>query len=71
MTDTDHASRAYHAGEALNAYCNACGMTGNLSETVTDLIADLLHLLGTYEGRASALQALGMAKSHYNKETDA
>ena len=72
MTDTDaNEMRADLAGEALNAYCNARGTINAPDEDITDLIVDLLHLLDTYEGQASASLVLEMVKSHYEEETTA
>ena len=59
------------AGEAINAYCNARGAINAPEEDITDLIVDLLHLLDTYEGQASARLVLDMVEEHYAKESDA
>lgn len=72
MNDTDaHDLRVYLAGEALNAYCNARGTIHAPEDDITDLMTDLLHLLDTYEGQASARLVLDMVKSHYEEETNA
>lgn len=72
MSDADTAAmRVYLAGEAINAYCNARGTINAPDEDITDLIVDLLHLLDTYEGQASARLVLDMAKEHYEEESDA
>ena len=72
MTDTDaNEMRVCLAGEALNAYCNARGTINAPDEDITDLIVDLLHLLDTYEGQASASLVLEMVKTHYEEETEA
>ena len=72
MNDTDTAAtRVYLAGEALNAYCNARGTINAPEDDITDLMTDLLHLLDTYEGQASARLVLDMVKSHYEAESDA
>lgn len=63
-------TRIYLAGEALNAYCNARGTINAPDEDITDLIVDLLHLLDTYEGQASARLVLDMVKSHYEEESE-
>ena len=66
LTDT----RIYLASEALNAYCNARGTINAPDEDITDLMVDLLHLLSTYEGQASARLVLDMVKSHYEEESE-
>ena len=72
MTDADTAAaRVYLAGEALNAYCNARGTINAPDEDITDLIVDLLHLLDTYEGQATARLVLDMVKTHYEEESEA
>lgn len=72
MNDADTATaRVYRAGEALNAYCNARGTVNAPDEDITDLIVDLLHLLDTYEGQASARLVLDMVKTHYEAESEA
>lgn len=65
------AARVYLAGEALNAYCNARGTINAPDEDITDLIVDLLHLLDTYEGQATARLVLDMVKTHYEEESEA
>jgi len=71
MTDADiHDMRVYLAREALNAYCNARGVLFTPDEDITDLMVDLLHLLATYEGQASARLVLDMVKSHYEEESE-
>lgn len=72
MTDNDaNDMRVYLAGEALNAYCNARGTINAPEDDITDLMTDLLHLLDTYEGQASARLVLDMVKTHYEHESDA
>ncbi len=66
-----HERRAYFAGEALNAYCNARGTINAPDEDITDLIVDLLHLLDTLDSSASPRLVLEMARSHYDEETEA
>lgn len=71
MNDADTAAlRVYLAGEALNAYCNARGTINAPEDDITDLMTDLLHLLDTYEGQASARLVLGMVKTHYEAESE-
>lgn len=71
MTDNDaNDMRVYLAGEALNAYCNARGTIHAPEDDITDLMTDLLHLLDTYEGQASARLVLDMVKTHYGEESE-
>ena len=71
QTAIDRVIACTNAGEALNAYCNARGTVNAPDEDVTDLIVDLLHLLDTYEGQASAWLVLDIVKTHYEEESEA
>lgn len=69
MNDAEfHEQRLYLAREALNAYCNARCTLNAPDEDITDLIVDLLHLLDSYEGQASAALVLDIVKGHYEAE---
>jgi hypothetical protein len=66
MTINENDQRAYRARDAIDLYNYRRGYSTSLSESVCDLIADLLHLAG--QNDLDVERVHGMAIQHYLDE---